>query len=86
MATRLFLDTYRALADAVNTAASEQNLTAEQLARRAGVQISLVEAIQAAEPQRHLGMTLNVLRALDINPYALPAPPPLIRKLVRRGE
>lgn len=86
MATRQFFDTYETLAAALSSAIEVQGLTAEQVAKRARVDVSFIHDLQQARPQRQMGKTLDVLDVLDIQPYALPAPPPPARRPLRRAS
>lgn len=83
MTTRLYLDTADTLARALDDALTAQGVSAEQVAERAHVTVSFVHDIRKARPQRQLGKVLEVLRVLDIRPYAIPVPPPKKRSLRR---
>jgi len=73
---RLFLDTAERLAREVVDARTRQSVSVSELSAQAEVPATLIEAMERGSAVYDLSAIVRVLKALDIEPLALPSPPP----------
>lgn len=76
MEKRPFINTIARLARVTAEASDEAGITQAELAERAGVGQDFVADIEAGRPRAEVGKVVRVLRALDIQPRAIPASSP----------
>jgi len=77
---RKFIDTTARLAAVVRDERTAKGLTQAELATRAKVGRRFVLDLEAGHPRAELSKTLDVLRALDVQPLAVPVAHPGARR------
>lgn len=76
MERRPFINTVERLARVTAETRAEAGITPAELAERAGVDQDFVADIEAGRPRAEVGRAVRVLRALDMQPRAIPASSP----------
>lgn len=76
MEKRPFINTVERLASVTRSARAEAGLTQAELAKRAGVGRKFIVDIEAGHPRAEVGKVMLVLKALDLQPRAVPASTP----------
>lgn len=75
METRPFIDTPERLAAVVHEARTVRGYTQADLSKKAGVGRRFIVDLESGHPRAEIGLVMNVLKALDLAPRAVPVMP-----------